>query len=123
MNLLLRRNYGNVDCTAGCGEMVAVKTLDDSDWEHLTFEGFIDYDFFKAQSFQARKIRCNAWRKTFNEPWYYLGKDDYVVGVVANDLLYAVVTDGGGPYVRTSKTLLDTKARPKAAVINLFSKL
>lgn len=120
MHLLLKHNYLNLDVTRFSNEAVSVKTEDGSDWEHLVFHDFISFEDFKLISSTERKVACSAWRNDFIDPWQYLGKDEYAVGVVITGKLYIVLKDGK-PLVKSSNELNETKSRPKGTVTTLLS--
>lgn len=120
MHLLLKHNYLNLDVTRFSNQAVSVKTEDGENWEHLVFVDFISFEDFNLINSTERKVACNAWRNDFIDPWQYLGKDEYVVGVVVTGKLYIVLKEKG-PFIKTDPKLNELASRSKASVTTLLS--
>lgn len=120
MYLILKYNYKNVEVTRFSNEAVAVKSVDDSEWEHIKFRDFISLEDFKLIKSEERKVACNGWKLDFSDRWNYVEKDHYVVGIIVRGELY-IVTDNNKPIIKSHSNLNDLKPRPKATVTTLLS--
>lgn len=120
MQLILKRNYTNLDVSRLCNEFVSVKTEDGSDWEHIEFRDFISYEDFKLINSTERKVACSAWRADFMDQWTHLEKEQYVVGIIISNALY-IVLDDGKPLIKSDSSINDLKPRKKASVTTLLS--
>lgn len=120
MYLILKRNYSNPEVTRFVDEAVAVKTLDNKDWEHIVFQDFVSYEDFKLINSTERKVACVSWRADFNHSWNHLDKEQYVTGIVVQGRLYIVLKDNK-PLIQKDEELNKIEVRPKASVTTLLS--
>lgn len=120
MQLLLRRNYSNVEIDLNSREFVSVKTIDNTGWEHMQIAGFISLPESKMfDPILERKVACNAWRHTDKDQWERVSKDEYLVAIeVQHELL--IVLDAVRPHIKQFEALSQTTDRKKAPVLNLF---
>lgn len=121
MNLLLKRNYNNLDIDDSSSELISVKTEDNSDWEHIQFDGFIAYSQFMMLALPERKVACSGYRESFKDAWQYIDKDQYAVGVVIDGKIYVVERDGR-PLLGSDPKLNHVKRDKKDNVVRLFGK-